>query len=76
MRLQKKKVMVREIGHEGNVVRWSVKVAIFNRVVWAGPAEKMALELKLEGGEDVNYVPLQRRSIPSEGRAGTGPEAV
>lgn len=34
-----------------------MEVAVLNRIVWMGHTE-MTLELKLEGGEDVSYVPF------------------
>lgn len=34
----------------------SMEGAVLNRIVWMGHTEKMTLELKLEGGEDVSYV--------------------
>lgn len=36
----------------------SMEVAVLNRIVWMGHTEKMTLELKPEGGEDVSYVPF------------------
>lgn len=39
-------------------VDWNMEVAVFNRVVWMGHVEKVTLELRPEGCEDVNYVPF------------------
>lgn len=52
---------------------WSVVIAALNRVVWRGHI-KMTLNRDLKEVDNVSYLLLKEKPIPSAGTAGKGPK--